>query len=502
VQHYRYQIELNDINDKIIGRAAIAIKLLSNGQDIALDLVQTKSNGKGMKVDSVVSNKGASFQQVKDRLIIHFAKPVPANTIDTITIVYSGVPLDGLIISKNKFGDRTFFADNWPNRAHHWIPCNDLPSDKASVEFIVSAPIHYSVISNGVLMEESNLSKTVKLTHWKEDVPIPTKVMVIGAAQFAVARVDTGYQIPIYAWVYPQDKTKGFYDYALTTSILQFLTDYIGPYAFKKLANVQSTTMFGGMENASAIFYAETSITGTRKEEHLLVHEIVHQWFGNMASEKSFPHLWLSEGFATYLTDVYWEKKYGAKAFQERLSKERDQVIQFSKVAKMPVVDSVSDLMDLLNANSYQKGAWVLHMLRKEVGDAAFHKIIQTYYQQYKGSNADTRDFQAVTEKISGKNLKTFFDQWLYLPGIPKFKLGWKWSAGKINITIDQTGGNKFSFPLSLGLIDASGKQTIQTIAVMPGTTNYSISSAAKPVNIILDPEVQLLFDGNISETK
>lgn len=95
--------------------------------------------------------------------------------------------------------------------------------------------------------------------------------------------------------------------------------DYIGPYAYKKLANVQSKTRFGGMENAGAIFYSEYSVNGYRGEERLIAHEIVHQWFGNMATEKSFAHFWLSEGFATYLTHIYLESKYGMDSLKKQM---------------------------------------------------------------------------------------------------------------------------------------------------------------------------------------
>jgi aminopeptidase N len=136
------------------------------------------------------------------------------------------------------------------------------------------------------------------------------------------------------------------------------MIDYIGPYPYEKLANVQSKTIFGGMENASAIFYEETSAALYQNVESLLAHEIVHQWFGDMASEKSFPHLWLSEGFATYLTHIYIESKYGTDSLNNEMKNDRDAIIGFVKESSKPVVDSISPLMDLLNANSYQKGGW------------------------------------------------------------------------------------------------------------------------------------------------
>jgi aminopeptidase N len=325
--------------------------------------------------------------------------------------------------------------------------------------------------------------------------------MVIGAAQFSVSSLDSSGALPVTGWLYPQSKQKGLYDYAIAPGIIEFFTRYIAPFPFLKLAHVQSTTIFGGMENASAIFYDENSITGTRSSESTVSHEIVHQWFGDMASEKSFAHLWLSEGFATYLTLIYFEKKYGRSEFHKKLGEDRVKIINFARTNKNPVVDTLSSYMDLLNANSYQKGGWFLHMLRLEVGDNLFQKLVQTYYAQYKGSNADTRDFQAVAEKVSGKNLHDFFNQWLYQGGIPNIQLHWKYTGGKVELKREPSSG-KFSFPLSIALVDADGRQQVHKLNMTPVTTTFVFPAAARPSKIILDPDMALLFEGSISEAK
>lgn len=217
----------------------------------------------------------------------------------------------------------------------------DQPGDKASFEFLVTAPEHYQVVSNGIQIEETSLSSHKKRTHWREDIPLPTKVMVIGVADFAVQHAGfVNNCIPVSSWVFPENADKGFYDYSIGTAVLAFFDQYIGPYPYRKLANVQSKTVYGGMENAGAIFYYENSVTGQRGEEGLFAHEIVHQWFGDMATEKSFAHLWLSEGFATYLTHIYMESKYGSDSLANRLKEDRLSVLGFVKESKRPVVDS------------------------------------------------------------------------------------------------------------------------------------------------------------------
>ena len=216
-------------------------------------------------------------------------------------------------------------------------------------------------------------------------------------------------------------KNNGFYDYAQAKEILEYYISHVGPYGYKKLANVQSKTRFGGLENANTIFYAENSVTGTRKNEGLLAHEIAHQWFGNMATEKSFGHLWLSEGFATYFTILYFENKYGKDTAMKMLKEDREQIIAYSKESiNQLLILTETDYMKLLNVNSYQKGGWILHMLRCELGDSVFWRSIRKYYATYAGGVAGTRDLQKVFENVSGKNLKHFFDQWLYTAGQPE----------------------------------------------------------------------------------
>jgi len=503
VLHYKFNIGLNDVDDTIYGVAEIRVKFLQPSTEVKFDLTSPGLKGKGMKTGKV---EGSSVKQVSgssDLLVIQLSKKFAVGDTATFIIPYSGVPTDGLIISKTKYGHRSFFADNWPNRGHNWLPCHDDPADKATVDFIVTAPEHYQVVANGVQVEETSLGNSFKLTHWKEETPISTKVMVIGVADFAVnlAGIVNG-NIPIYSWVYPENKDKGFYDFAMAKDILPFFINHVGPYGYKKLANVQSKTTFGGLENANTIFYSEGSVTGTRKSEGLLTHEIAHQWFGNMATEKSFGHLWLSEGFATYFTILYFENKYGKDTAIKMLKDDREQVIAYSKESKKAVVDTVeTDYMKLLNPNSYPKGGWVLHMLRSELGDSVFWRSIRKYYFTYAGSVADTRDLQKVFEEVSGKSLKQFFDQWLYTTGQPELDITWKYdAAGKfIAVDVKQQQKDVFNFPLSLK-INSSGTSKKETVNIKDAMTSFKIKSDQKPTSIIVDPDTELLMKSSIKE--
>ena len=504
IEHYRFELELSDETDEIKGKAEVKIAFKKTGP-FELDLYTKDEQGKGMTVSSVEENgKSVPFEAKGETLSI-----IPSSSLDTdepavYTIQYQGIPADGLIISKNKFGDRTFFGDNWPNRAHHWLPTVDHPSDKATVEFIVSAPDHYQVVANGRQIEESSLGKGKRLTHWKTDVKLPTKIMVIGAADFAVQHAGFVGEAPVSSWVYPNTKEKGFYDYALAVKILTFYTQYIAPYPYEKLANVQSKTRYGGMENASCIFYSEESVDGKRGSEALIAHEIVHQWFGNSASEANWHHIWLSEGFATYLTHVYFEQVHGEEARIPRMEADRRRVLNWEPTRTSPVVDTrVKDYNRLLNANSYQKGGWVLHMLRKQVGDEAFVKGIRLYYDRFQLSNALTSDLQKAMEETSGQKLDWFFKQWIFTAGHPNLKVRWSWSNKKkiCTLEVEQLQEVPFRFPLDVFFPDgAAGENIIAQLEVTQGKETFEVELPLAPHDVQLDPMVNLLFEAKVEQ--
>ena len=492
VLHYQFQLTLSDASDSISGVATIHIKFLKTTDQFSIDL-KNISQGKGMYVTGITGAK--SFTHTNDKIIVTPDHKQKVGDSAHFTFSYKGIPADGLIIAKNKYGKRTFFSDNWPNRAHHWLPCVDDVGDKASVEFAITAPNQYQVVSNGIQTEETNLPKGYKLTRWNENVPLPTKIMVIGVAEFAVQLAGNVEGIPVYSWVYPENKKDGFYDYAMATDILHWFIKNVGPYAYAKLANVQSKTIFGGMENASAIFYSEKSVTGHRDAEALIAHEIAHQWFGNMATEKSFAHLWLSEGFATYLTTLYMEQKYGEDTARFLREEDRQKVISYNMRSTVPVVDTAThDYMELLNANSYEKGGWILHMLRKQLGDSTFWKGIRQYYKTYTGKNADSQDLQNVFENVSGKQLDQFFHNWLYETDQPNININWNYNPVSKTLSIDilQTQKTIFHFPLELQIKTRQGS-VLHTFQVEKQKHSFEIPVKNQPIEIIPDPGINLL---------
>lgn len=495
ILNYRFEIELNDKTDEIMGIVTIDISFKTPLSKFYLDLKNVNTSGKGMKVDEVLENRNRISFSHEDDKISCTIKPVKKGEVRSYQIKYHGIPSDGLIISKNKYGNRVFFGDCWPNRAHCWLPTVDHPSDKATLEFVVVAPSEYQVVSNGIETEQK-ITGAKKITKWKSSEPLSTKLMVIGVGKFAVQNFKDSLNIPVSTWVFPQDSTEGFKKFRVAIKPLDYYIKKIGPYPFQKLANVQSKTIYGGMENAGCIFYFENSASDEDDLEDLFAHEIAHQWFGDAVSEKNWHNIWLSEGFATYLTDLYMESNYGKKELENRMNKERRQVINYSKRNLAPVIDTtITNLMDLLNPNSYYKGGWFLHMLRHELGDNLFWQCIDTFYLNFKYKNALTEDFEAVVNKISGNDFHPFFNQWLYQKGHPVLQHSWHYVDKTVKIDIRQKQAFIFNFPLEIKVLYTDGSSIIEKVRIDKSINQFEFPVKEMPRDVTLDPNVWLLFE-------
>ncbi|MBT5427516.1 MAG: M1 family metallopeptidase, partial [Bacteroidetes bacterium] len=432
VIHYKFDLKVSENNDSLTGKAIITCRMSAAENQLLFDLI-SENEGKGMKVLSVCNkHKQLPFRHENDQIRITVPAYSQKDNLVTIQIAYVGIPKDGLIISQTKHGKNSYFGDNWPDRARHWLPCVDHVSDKATVEFIVSAPEQYEVIAVGYRKALYPGENHHNITHYVSSVPLCTKVMVIGIADFSIQTAGFAGHIPIESWVYTEDQNNGFLDYAPAVDIVDYFSRKIGPFAFEKLANVQSKTVYGGMENSGAIFYYENSVSGNNRLHSLLAHEIAHQWFGDAVSEADWHHIWLSEGFATYLESVYMSENYQGRTLSERMARSRNRVTAYYQRNPAPVIDtSIVNLRRLLSTNSYQKGAWFLHMLRRDLGESTFWTGMNSYYLKFMNKNALTEDFRHCMEEVSGRNLEQFFNQWLYQAGHPVLKVSHSYNEEK-----------------------------------------------------------------------
>ena len=510
VENYRFELTLSDETDILVGRTTVSVRFTNNGvTELALDLIEVGDGGRGMTVHGVSSEGVAlTWAHEGDVLTINLPEAGRAGLRRDVVVEYSGIPATGLVPGPNAYGDRTFFSDNWPNRARNWLPTIDHPYDKSMNEMLVTAPAHYQVVSNGLLVEQTDRGDGTRMSHWKNSVPIATWLYVLGVAEFAVQQVDDFDGQAIQTWVYRQDRDAGFYDFAVPTkAAMEFYDEYVGPYAYEKLANITSPVTGGGMEAASAIMYHETSVTGERTERwrNVIIHEVAHQWFGNAVTESDWDDVWLSEGFATYFTLLFIEHAYGRDEFVAGLRSSADRIFaQYKSDPEYRIVhDDLADMGRVTSGATYQKGSWILHMLRNHLGDETFWEGIRVYYALFMNSNATTTDFRTVMEEVSGLDLTLFFEQWLYNGGNPRLEGWWEYDrtarAIRIEINQTQTAGPTFELPLEIGVHfdGATLPAMVEQVAVDTRFHRFVIPVEAEPTRVTLDPSVKTLFESD-----
>jgi aminopeptidase N len=507
IVHYRFELDISDESGRLAASAGIRARFLADGiRRLRLDLSNetVERDGRGMSV-SGVSHAGAAldFRHENDVLWIELPRPSAASEVFDVTIEYAGYPATGLLIKENKYGEITAFSDNWPDKARNWLPVVDHVSDKATSEMLITAPERWQVVSNGVLVEESGLGGGLRRTHWRQSVPIAPWLYVLAAADFAVQHVGEFDHKPIQTWVYRQDRDAGFYDFAVPTKqVLTFMSNHVGPFAYEKLANIQGNSVGGGMEAASAILYSDASVTGQRtaRWRYVIVHEIAHQWFGNSVTEASWDDVWLSEGFATYFSWLFFEYADGHDAFIEGMADIRDKVFAFYD--KRPdyriVHDNLDDMTQVTTSQIYDKGAWILHMLRSRIGDEHWWAGIQEYYRKYMNSHASTADFRVEMESACGCDLEEFFEQWLYQGGNIVLEGSWRYDEGSGSVDVSlrqvQDDGFAFSADVDIGVYErAESIPTVHRLALGPAGGRLTIPVSGRPSTVVIDPNTVLL---------
>ncbi|MDA0874718.1 MAG: M1 family metallopeptidase [Bacteroidetes bacterium] len=517
IQGYVFHLTVTDDSDVVMGRTDVDARYVTAGQSaLRLDLLgkTAEREGKGMEVTRVTMDGAElSYAHANDALVIDLGSPVEAGKRITISVEYQGIPADGMDIGPNTYGDRTFFSDNWSSRVRGWLPVVDHPYDKATTEMIIVHPSHYQSTSNGVLAESSDLEGGMRMTHWVNDVPTATWLYFIGVARMAVQQVDKYGDVPIETWVYWQDREKGFHDFAEPSkAVLAYYSDLIGPYVNKRLGNIVSNaTPGGGMEAASIPAYAHSSVSGNREMrwQYVIIHEIAHQWFGNAVTEYHWNDVWLSEGFATYYTLLFREHHYGKDNFMQGLLQSRQSVRNFYAETDYDfalVRPYIEDLNNVSGGMMYQKGAWILHMLRRNLGEDVFNAGIASYYAEFMNKNAQTADLRRHLEEASGQDLQQFFDQWLFQGGIPSIAANWWMEDGHVHVKVRQTQPD-YRFEVEVDaqarFEDGSLSDVITLSLSADGaevSRSFDSDGRGPAVELILDPNVRLLANFDVSE--
>ena len=491
VLKYKINLSINPDSREISGNVDFQFEVLENNFSILM------LNLNGLQVDSIKQESNwLNYNRQQNELYITLGQPLQSGSLDSISIFYHGVPIKGMYFRNNKFNNKVIYTHNEPYDAQYWFPCKDDPSDKALLDVWITVPQNLKVVSNGILTETTPAGQGKLKYYWKESYPISTYLISMAASNYDIISNPFNWnliQFPVEYYIYPEEVSRGNAAISNTIEMLDFFSNYIGSYPFhlEKYAMVEVPFQeAAAMENQTITTMDEPVIDN----ESVIAHELVHQWWGDALTPSSFNDIWLNEGFATYFDALFIEHKFGEDVFKARMISSSSQV---SSDGSVDYAIYNPPMQFLFGSAVYHKGAWVLHMLRNELGKDVFKTIIRNYYNNFIYKNVSTNDFIDICENVSGRSLHKYFDQWVFSPGIPNLFASWTQKNNNAIIRIDQMQNETiYELNLDLKLIGLT-RDTTFSITIFSQNEEYVIPFSDQISQLILDPENKVLNINN-----
>ena len=469
-------------------------------------------------------------------LEIAFIPPLePGRSYEIVTTYEVDDPPQGLIWTPS--------SEAWPGRPaqlhtqgepetnSYWFPCHDFPNERLSTELVVTVPPGFLVSSNGRLVEHRRNVSTgangdglaaSETYHWLQDRAHVNYLVSLVVGKFDVVDLGTA-ELPMPVYVPTGRAADARATYASTPRMIDLYETLLDePYPWDRYAQlVVWNFAAGGMENTSATSLYDTAVLDERARldmslDSLIAHELAHQWFGDLVTCRSWEHIWLNEGFASYLESLWWEHEEGPNGYLEDVLANFDAVIRSDDGTAPGTPGMVSKVYDHpwdvfgRRANPYPKGASVLHMLRMRLGDEVFFEGLRVYLDRYGDGLAETRDLRLVLEEVSGEPLERFFEQWCRRPGIPRLDVGVSWddANGLLRVDVEQTqpidGYNPaFAFDLPVWIRGSGGGAAGRSgvIHVDGRSASAAFELDAEPAMVVIDPDLDVLAEKTVTNS-
>jgi hypothetical protein len=504
VEHYTLAIKVTPPPvSRVDGTVRIQARVVSAGvASLAVDLYDA------LVVTSVVSGAGPalSFTHSGNQINVTLERLYATGELIDVTIAYGGTPpqvSDPIVPFPFSFKTHGTAAApiisslSEPTYAPTWWPCLDRPDDKAIVDMDLTIPNTLVGVSNGVLIATVSNPDATKTWRWRSVYPISTYLVSVAISNYTTwtdfyTPVTGGPVMPVQHWVYPELETAARVDLNVTVPAITYFAGLWGEYPF--VAEKYGHALFpfgGGMEHQTCTSYGAGLIHGDHRYDWIVAHELAHQWWGDAVGPAEWPEVWLNEGFATYAEALWQEHLGGSAAYHSYMT----------SLDTRPFCGTVYNPepgCDLFGDTVYDKGGWVLHMLRHVVGDTAFFAGFRNYYTAFKGGVATTTGFRTTMEAASGKDLAPFFSSWVYGIGDPTYRFGWLAAATPggfvTHVRIEQAqGGTPFPMPIDIRVAWPGGTQTfaVQDNAM---AQDFALPAVpAMPTSVTFDPDVWIL---------
>ncbi|MDH3198064.1 MAG: M1 family aminopeptidase [Candidatus Krumholzibacteria bacterium] len=511
--YYDLDLDLDFTAEAISGVVRVEGRVVDSPlQTLALDFSNT------MSVSSVEDGGGMplTFSHVGDVLSITLPAAAPVGASVVAVITYSGVPVpvdlggfefDLVRRGGGWMGPQIAWSLSEPYAARTWWPCKDHPSDKAdSLRVSITVPDTMTAASQGTLV--SVIAAGGRTTYeWRSPSPIATYLVSVAAS--AYVRYDSTYvrssalasefggplTLPIVHYRYQDDNPSLPSGWAAVVDVLAVQEEWFGPYPFPAEKYGHAEFEFGGgMEHQTLTSLGHPSLG-------VVVHEAAHQWFGDAVTLRTWPDLWLNEGFATFAELLYWDMRRAQYPGFYEIDLEFIADVARNATGTLVLADTTNVDGMFAFSRVYAKGAMVLHMLRQMAGDTDFRALLRAYATSpaHRYGSANTAEFQALAEAATGTSLGTFFSQWVTEgTGYPAYRVNAYAQGNTLHVTLEQiqapTASNvdAFVMPVTFAVQTTAGEERF-TVLNDARYQTYSFSLAARPTAVAFDPDIDLL---------
>ncbi len=515
LQHSRIALRFDLDRKKVLGDVSHSVSILREGTSrVAFDSV-------GLTIQSVTVNKSpAKFETTPAKLLV--ALPASSHPGDKfeIEIRYEGKPAKGLyfILPDKDYPSRPkqIWTQGESEDTRYYLPTYDYPNDRLTTETILTVPASWITVSNGKLASVADAGNAMKTWTWRESVPSSTYLITVVAGEFDEVK-ESFHGIPV---TYYAPKGRGdrlSANYGRTPAMIDLFSKKLGiDYPWEKYAQIMvDDFVAGGMENSSATTNTATSLKNPKlvpefptNEDPLISHELAHQWFGDLVTCKDWGNVWLNEGFATFFETVWSESRYSKdQTDYDRWTGAREWFWDTNLFAK-PIVRFDFDDSGEFDGNAYEKGGWVLYMLRHQIGEEAFWRGLKHYLEVNRGKNVVTADLIKAIEEPNHINVDRFFNQWIYGAGAPKFNLGYTYDEAKHQVSLNVKQTQKieghvgiFHVPVDVEITTPSGPK-LYPITVSKDAETFVLPSDAAPLMVLFDKGGYLLKTAEFHKEK
>jgi len=514
IKHIKLEVRLDFDAKKITGTATHRLSAIAGPLE-RLEFDATELEIRAVRASAFrAGGEPASFESCDGKLRIALPRAIGTGEEIEIAIDYAGQPRRGLYFVgpdpeyPNK--PRQAWTQGEDEDSRYWFPCYDYPNNRTTSEIVATVPEQFTAISNGALVgTSSDATAKTRTFHWRHDVPHSAYLITLAAGEFAMIEERAG-TVPVTYYVAPGREDDARRAFGNTPKMIEFFERVIGvPYPYAKYAQVAvSDFIFGGMENTSATTQTDSTLHDARahldfKSDPLVAHELAHQWWGDLLTCRDWAHAWLNEGFATYFEALWCEENLGADEFAWNVRQDREGYLdEDANHYRRPIVcNRYRTPIELFDRHLYEKGSLVLHMIRRVSGDDLFFKSLNLYCTRHRGANVITQDLQRAFEDTTGRNLDFFFDQWVYKEGHPEIEVSSSFDDKKklLSVTVKQTHktgdtiASAFSFPVTIALMDAQGRETRHRVEIKDREQVFNFVMDKAPKAVRFDPEHDIL---------